>query len=422
MRNRLVSLLLASTLLSACATSSGPGVSGAAGVSPQAMAVHSRLMTLDTHLDTPAFFDTARGYDITQRHDVMRDGTQVDLPRMREGGLDGGFWVIYMPYTPISPEGFARVRDTAIMRSVRIREMVAANSDRMELAFTSSDAARINAAGKVFVYQSIENSYELGEDLTLMDTFYKLGVRLIGPVHNGHNQLADSANGMGQPNKWNGLSPLGRRFVRRANELGMVLDGSHSSDEAIAQMIELSATPIILSHHGAKALSDHPRNTPDAVLRALAAKGGVIQMNTLFLKPLTQTPERTAGLAALRTKYGNPNDLTAERYEAYLDELQALNVRAPEVLATFEDYMAQVLYCLRLIGPDHVGFGADWDGGGGVDGLRDVSYLPRITERLLREGYTEEQLRMMWGGNVLRVMKAAEDYAAGLRAQQASRG
>ena len=404
--------LIGATALAGC--SSLP--SAPAGVSAEAWAIHNRILTLDTHLDTPAFFDTVRGYDIMERHDVDRDGTQVDYPRMVEGGLDGGFWVIYMAQGPLTLEGYREIRDTALIRAVSIHKMVAAHPDKFELALTSSDAARIHAAGKKIVYIAMENSYELGEDLSLLDTFYKLGVRMAGPVHNGTNQLADSTNPGELGMKWGGLSPLGREYVKRANALGIVLDGSHASDAAIDQMIELSATPIILSHHGADALNEHPRNAPDALLKKLAAKGGVIHMNALgaFIKPLPQSKERTDALTALRNKWGNPNLLEAGRYEQYLDESNAIDRRFPENRATFEDYMSQVLYTIKLVGVDHVGFGADWDGGGGLDGFRDVTALPKITERLLREGYTEADLAKMWGGNVIRLLKAAEDHKAGL--------
>jgi len=405
---------LAATALAGCTTMSAPLPEG---VSAEAMAIHQRLMTLDTHLDTPAFFDTVRGYDITARHDVERDGTQVDYPRMVEGGLDGGFWVIYMPQGPLTTEGYRTIRDTALTRAMSIQKMVAAHPDKFELALTSADAARINAEGKKIVYVSIENSYELGEDISLLDTFYKLGVRMVGPVHNGTNQLADSTNPGELGIKWGGLSPLGREFVKRANELGIILDGSHSSDATIEQMIDLSATPIILSHHGADHLNEHPRNAPDALLKKMAAKGGVIHMNALgsFIKSLPQTKERTDALTALRAKWGNPNQIPADKYEQFLNESNAIDKQFPENRATFEDYMQQVLYTIKLVGVDHVGFGADWDGGGGLDGFRDITALPKITARLLKEGYTEEDLQKMWGGNVVRLLKAAEDYKAGLK-------
>ncbi len=397
--------------LAACVSTAPPP----AGVSAEAMALHQRLLTLDTHLDTPMAFTSARGFDIMAKHDVHRDGSQVDLPRMKAGGLDGGFWVIYFGQGALTPEAYRNARDDALLRAMSIHEVAAANPGDFEIATRSGDAARIAAQGKRVAYLAIENSWPLGEDLSLVQTFYKLGVRMIGPVHNGNNQFADSANpGANPPVTWNGLSPLGRELVKEANRLGMIIDGSHSSDIAIEQLIDLSATPIILSHHGADGLYEHPRNLPDATLKKLADKGGVIHVNALgsFLKPLPQSPERTSAITALREKYGNPGALSAERYETYLDEMQAINATHPENRATFDDYMEQVLYIIKLLGVDHVGFGADWDGGGGVEGMRDVSDLPKVTARLLAEGYSESDLQKMWSGNVLRLLKTAEDYAA----------
>jgi membrane dipeptidase len=318
-------------------------------VSSEAMAIHQRILTLDTHLDTPAAFTSARGFDIMSEHDVHRDGSQVDLPRMKAGGLDGGFWVIYFGQGPLTPDAYQDARDDALLRALSIHEMAAANPGDFEIATRSEDAARIAAEGKRVAYLAIENSWPLGEDISLIETFYKLGVRLIGPVHNGNNQFADSTNpGASPPVAWQGLSPLGKELVKEANRLGMILDGSHSSDAAIEQMIDLSATPIILSHHGADALNEHPRNAPDELLKKMAAKGGVIHVNALgsFLKPLQQSPERTAAITALRQKYGNPGALTPARFDAYLDEMQAINAQHPENRATFEDYMQQVLYAI----------------------------------------------------------------------------
>jgi membrane dipeptidase len=404
--------------LSSCSTlqtmTGGPAVEG---VSAEAMALHQRLMTLDTHLDTPALLDGPRGFDITKRHSVDRDGSQIDLPRMNEGGLDGGFWAIYMPQGPLTATDYARIRDTALIRSTSIHKMVAANPWAFEIALTADDAERIFKAGKKIVFLSMENSYELGDDISMMDTFYKLGVRMIGPVHNGNNQLADSANMQGQPAKWNGLSPMGKAFVKRANELGMVLDGSHSADTTLEQMIDLSATPLVMSHHGFDGKNEHPRNIPDALAKKLAAKGGVVQMNTLFLKTLPAAPpERATKLRALGELYGDLGKLTEQRYQAYLDEVEAINRQYPAPQADFEDYIQQILYGIKLIGVDHIGIGgADWDGGGGLTGYRDVTYQPKVTARLLKEGYTEADLAKMWGGNVLRVVRAAEMHAAGLK-------
>src|SRR6185312_9628625 len=204
-------------------------------------ALHMKLMCLDTHLDMPA--NLARpGWDVMQRHSYDEDFTQVDYPRMIEGGLDGGFFSIYTPQAPVTPEGMSAMRDAGLLRAAEIREMVAAHPDKFELAFVPEDATRIAAKGKIIVFQSIENSGILGNDVTLLRGFYKLGVRMAGPIHFLNNQLGDSATDKKQ---WGGLSPLGKEFVKEANDLGIVLDASHSSDDVFDQMMELSRAPII---------------------------------------------------------------------------------------------------------------------------------------------------------------------------------
>src|SRR3569623_1203318 len=176
---------------------------GFARAATDSLALHKRLICLDTHLDMPA--NLARpGWDVMKRHSVDEDFTQVDYPRMVEGGLKGGFFAIYTPQAPLTPEGMSAMRDAAFLRAAEIREMVAAHPDKFELAFLEEDAKRIAARGKIMVYQSIENSGILGNDPTLLRSFYKLGVRLAGPVHFLNNQYGDSATG--KP-KWNGLSP-----------------------------------------------------------------------------------------------------------------------------------------------------------------------------------------------------------------------
>src|ERR1700761_7397135 len=249
-------------------------------------ALHRRLICLDTHLDTPA--SLARpGWDMMQRHTRDADFTQVDYPRMIEGGLDGGFFAIYMPQGPLTPEGMMAARDAALARAVEIREMVAAHPGKFELAFTAEDAPRIAAKKKIIVYQSIENSYPLGEDITLLRSFYRLGVRMIGFIHFKNNQFGDSATDTPQ---WNGLSPKGRELVALANDLGMVADASHASDAVFDQMLETSRAPIILSHSGCRAVFNHPRNIDDARIKKLAAAGGTIQINSYNASPIDVTP------------------------------------------------------------------------------------------------------------------------------------
>src|SRR5580658_794697 len=183
----------------------------------RARRIHERLLTLDTHLDTPIHFGP--GWDITTGHDLASDPSQVDYPRMVSGGLDGGFWAIYTPQGPRTPEGEAKARDTALRTAMRIHEMVAREHDHFELALRSGDAAAIAARHNRVVYVSIENSYPLGHDLTLLRTFYSLGARMVGLVHFSNNDLADSSTDP-KGKEWNGLSPRGRKVVAEANRLG----------------------------------------------------------------------------------------------------------------------------------------------------------------------------------------------------------
>lgn len=378
----------------------------------QDRALHNRLMTLDTHLDTPANLDRS-GWDIMQSHAAEGLFSQVDVPRMRAGGLDGGFWVIFTPQGPLTAAAYAAARDAAILRAMRIREMVAGHQDTFELAVRAADAERIVKSGRLVVYQSIENSYPLGEDVSLLKTFYDLGVRMAAPVHGANNQFADSATD--PVKRWGGLSPLGKAWLQEANRLGMVVDGSHASDETIDQLVEFSRTPIILSHHGAKAVFNHPRNLDDDRLRKVAASGGVVQVNSMYVYGGKNYPELRARQGALRVQLARWAQLTPSERKVLSTEIAGLDDAYPNWRGSFEDYMANILHVLKVVGPDHVGIGADWDGGGGVRGFDSVAELPRITARLRAEGYSEADLAKIWGGNVLRLMSQAEAYSQSLK-------
>ena len=376
-----------------------------------ALALHKRLICLDTHLDTP--MSLARtGWDMMKRHGGDIDSTQVDYPRMVEGGLKGGFFAIYTPQAPLTPEGLSAMRDAAFLRAAEIREMVAGHPDKFELAFVPEDAARIAAKGKRIVYQSIENSSPLGNDVSLLRVFYKLGVRMAGPVHFITNQLGDSAT---DAKKWNGLSPMGKEFVALANDLGIILDASHASDDVFDQMSDLSRAPIICSHSGCRAVFDHPRNLDDARIKRLAASGSTIQINSYneYLVKVLPNPDRDKAQADIRARTRVAAGASAaEVAKSMRDAVAAnkiLNKQFPIARATFDTYMTHVMHALDLVGPDHVGIGADWDGGGGVIGMEDVTSLPKITDRLVKAGYTEAQLANFWGGNALRVLGKARD-------------
>jgi membrane dipeptidase len=378
-----------------------------------ARALHEQLLCLDTHLDTPMTF-ARPGWDMMKRHSVEADFSQVDYPRMVEGGLDGGFFAIYTPQGPLTPEGMMAARDYALVRAAAIREMVAKNAAHFELAFVPADAAHIAAKKKRVVFQSIENSYPLANDVTLLRSFYALGVRMAGPVHFANNQLGDSATDP-KGKTWNGLSPMGHDFVALANELGIILDASHSSDDVFDQMVAQSKVPIILSHSGCRAVHDHPRNIDDDRLKRLATTGGVIQINSYnsYLVTVPPNPDRdkaqTAVFASLRGLYSlSPADATKAVATAAA-RMREIRSRYPEPRATFDDYMAHMLHALKLVGPDHVGIGADWDGGGGVIGMEDCASDWKITARLLKEGYKEDDLQKIWSGNALRLMQTVQD-------------
>jgi len=379
----------------------------------QARTIHERLLCLDTHLDTPLSF-ARPGWDMMQRHSVDADFSQVDYPRMVDGGLDGGFFAIYTPQGPLTPEGMMAARDAALVRAAKIREMVARNSSHFELAFVPTDAPRIAAKRKRIVFQSIENSYPLANDVTLLRSFYALGVRMAGPVHFANNQLGDSATDP-KGKTWNGLSPMGHDFVALANELGIILDASHSSDDVFDQMLAQSKVPIILSHSGCRSVHDHPRNIDDDRLKKLARSGGVIQINSFNAYLVTVPPnsardkQEAAIFAALRgLQTLSPADATKAIASA-ASQMRELNQKYPVPRATFDDYMAHMLHALKLVGPDHVGVGADWDGGGGVIGMEDCTSNWKITARLLQEGYKIEDLQKIWSGNVLRLMQTVQD-------------
>ncbi|PUB47971.1 dipeptidase [Pseudomonas sp. GV047] len=376
-------------------------------VSPTTLALHQRLLVLDSHLDTPLTL-TRPGWNILERHDYRQDGSQVDLPRMREGGLDGGFFAVYTPQGPRTEEGRAYASAYGLATLTRIRDVIDRNPDSFALALTAADARRIAAQGKRVVFISMENADPLSSDPELLDTYYRQGLRMLGLVHFMNNDLADSATALPE---WKGLSPKGRDLVQRANRLGILLDVSHASDAVFDQMLALSSAPLIASHSSSRAVNPHPRNLDDNRVRQLAAKGGVIQVNAYsdYLIPLTPNPDRNKAMAALGARFHNLAALSPEQVKALYQERDSLNLRFAQPKASLDVFMKHLLHLLEVAGPDHVGIGADWDGGGGVSGLDDVSQLPVITQRLLDAGYSEQQVANIWSGNLLRVLQAAQD-------------
>ncbi|MEQ1510937.1 MAG: dipeptidase, partial [Sphingopyxis sp.] len=381
-----------------CVPASAPEATTAASDSAT---LHERLLTLDTHIDTPLHFERA-GWRFAEAHSFANDLSHVDLPRMHDGGLDGGFFVVYTGQGPLTTEGYTAAATHAQRRLVAIERTFAANARAITLVTSAAQAEAAVRSGRHAGFISIENSYPLGESVAALADYRRRGVLMAGPVHNGGNQFGDSASG--GTARWGGLSPLGRQWVAEMNRLGMIIDASHSSDAALAQMLELSTAPIVLSHSGLDRIFDHPRNISDDQLRALAAKGGVLQINSVFLSRFNNSAARSP----LYDQFDRIGELSAAEVATLAAQWATLDRTERVNEGDFALFMRALLHCLEVAGADHCGIGADWDGGGGLRGFEDVTALPQITASLARAGYNEGDIAKIWGGNVLRLLRAAE--------------
>jgi membrane dipeptidase len=388
----------------------------------RARAIHERVIALDTHNDiNPADFTAERNY--TQRLE-----TQVNLPRMQEGGLDASFFIVYVGQRDdFSPEGYRRAYDAAIEKFRAIHRLTDSIApDRIGLALTAADVRRIAASGRKVALIGVENGYPLGEDLGRIQEFFGLGARYLSLAHNGHSQLSDSNTGERDGWKWNGLSPLGRQAVAELNRVGIMVDVSHPSKESMMQTLALSQAPVIASHSAIRALCDNSRNLDDEQLLALKRNGGVVQVvafNSYVRTPAPPSPERTAAITALRAEFGLPErgralaGLSPERRAEFQRRLRALDRQfPPPPRATVRDFVEHIDYAVKLIGIDHVGISSDFDGGGGLEGWNDAGETFNVTLELVRRGYTEEQIAQLWSGNLLRVMDEVQAVARRLQA------
>jgi membrane dipeptidase len=431
MRSLLKSLgLSALVALSACAvaeTAPDP-----ASVEASAREIHERVMTLDTHVDI-----NPNNFRPDTTNYVSGLGTQVDLPKMEQGGLDAAFFSLYQgqPQGPHTPEGMQEAYATATAKIEAVRRLTSELApDRIELARTAADARRIYAAGKKVAFMGMENGYAIGTDISRVKEFADAGTRYLSLAHNGHSQLSDSNTGDrdGQY-MWNGLSPLGREVVTEANRWGIVLDVSHPSKQANLQTMELSRAPVMASHSAVRALGDHSRNMDDEQLRALQANGGVVQVVAFatYLKVNPPQPARDSAIAALRTEFQLPaggggraltaavDGLSPERRAEYQRRTAAIDEQHPvPARATVSDLVDHIDYVVRLIGVDHVGISSDFDGGGGVDGWDSATETFNVTHELVRRGYSEEDIAKIWSGNLLRVLEEAERVAAEMRRER----
>jgi membrane dipeptidase len=374
-------------------------------------------LTLDTHIDIPLDYATAAT-------DPLGADLQVNLAKMAAGGLDAGFFIVYVGQTARNDEGYARARADALTKFDAIHRMAEElYPERIEIAYTAADVERIAAAGKLVAAIGIENGYSLGRNIEMLQRYYELGARYLGLVHDGDNDLARSA----RPNaalgdaaeSTAGVSALGAEAIARANRLGLMIDVSHGSKQTALDAMRLSAAPVIASHSGIAAINVHARNLDDETLLALKADGGVVQV-VAFDSYLKQQPEdKAAAVRELRERAGITaasavRTLPPDRRALFDEGLREIEARWPS--STVADLVDHIDYAVQLIGVDYVGIASDFDGGGGVTGWADAAETANVTAELTTRGYSREDIGKIWSGNLLRVWRETERTAAELAA------
>jgi membrane dipeptidase len=337
---------------------------------PTLAQVHETSLPLDSHVDIDLDF-------ATDAVDPLNADLQVNLEKMRTGGLDAAFFIVYVGQTARTTENYAQAAADAMTKFDAIHRMTdELYPERIGLARTADDVERLVESGKLAAAIGIENGYVIGRDLSLLDRYYDLGARYMTLVHNGHNDIADSAQPREQfgdeEEEHGGISEFGARAIRRMNELGIMVDISHGSKATALEAMELSAAPVIASHSSVRALTDHVRNLDDETLLRLRDDGGVVQIVA---------------------------------YESYVSS---------EPPATVNDLVDHIDYAVELIGIEHVGISSDFGGGGGVEDWSDALETPNVTAELIRRGYTPAEIDLIWSGNFLRVWREVERVAAGL--------
>ena len=375
----------------------------------KAARIHAAALTVDSHTDTPLDLNR-EGYDFGKWNDPVTTRSKIDLPRIKEGGMDGIWFGVFVGQGERTPEGNASAKSFADEIIDIIYTTVARFPDDLEIATRADDLKRIAHRGKHAIYMGMENGYPLGDDLSLVDTFYNKGVRYITLVHSENNDICDSST---DTVEHHGVSAFGKEVIERMNQLGMLIDVSHASDESFYQVVELSDAPVIASHSCARALCDNPRNMTDDMLLKLKENGGVIQMCILsaYVKTPAPNPQRDSARMAVREKHGNYYDLDQEGKEAFLVDWFAVDRDYPAELATVSDAVDHIDHIVELIGIDHVGIGTDFDGGGELEDCYDVSQMGNITLELVRRGYSASEIKKIWGGNLTRVFKEVERVA-----------
>jgi membrane dipeptidase len=365
--------------------------------------IHNAVLTIDTHCDTPMNL-AEPDFNLAERHDAKKTGYKVDLPRMKDGGLDAQFFAAFVAQGKRTDEGHANANKKAFEIINAIYKSVGALPELARIAKTPEDAYAIEKTGKRAIYIGLENGYAIAHDLSMIDKFRNLGVRYITLCHTLNNDICDSSTDKKGPEN-NGLSPFGAEVVKEMNRVGMIIDVSHISDSSLFDVLRITKAPIIASHSCSRALCDNPRNLTDEDLKAIAKNGGVVQMCIFsdYVKTPDPNPVRDSARAVIRLKYNNFEGLTDAQEREGHNEWREIAKKFPQQLATVKDVVDHIDHIVKIAGIDHVGIGTDFDGGGAVSGCFDVSEMGNITLELVKRSYTEEQIRKIWGGNFMRV-------------------
>lgn len=367
--------------------------------------VYGQYLTLDSHIDIP--FD----YMDNPKHDPGNSTEmQVDFSKMKEGGLDSGFFIVYVGQSNLTDDGFKKAKDQAMLKFKAIHKMIQTYPDKILLALEPNDIRNAKEKGKISAAIGIENGYIIGNNINLLEDFYNLGARYITLAHIGHNQISDSSIPKKSLNDASeihgGLSSFGKEVISKMNQLGIMVDISHISDKAALQAIKLSQTPVIASHSSARAIANHPRNLSDNIIKKIANKNGVIQV-VAFSSYIEVNKERNNAINSLRKFIVN---LTGDKIFIYRKHTEhpQYKIKMDEInrdfpLPSVDKFVDHVDYIVNLVGINYVGISSDFGGGGGIDGWMDASQTKNITLALLERGYSKNDIKKIWSENFLRV-------------------
>ncbi len=399
----MLSLVLSTLLALNSLASHSPGDDDK--LTKKARKIHQHVLTLDTHADAPIMMQKP-GFDVGVAHDTKRDQSQIDFPRMKKGSMDAMFFAVYTSQGPRTDEGHAEAKRNALNQFDLIHQALKKYPDLAELATSPADAYRIKKAGKRAVFIGMENGYPIGKDLSMLKTYYDLGCRYITLTHFANNLIGDSSTDPDGP-MYGGLSEFGKQVVPEMNRLGILIDVSHVADSTFYDALALSKAPVIASHSNCRAICDFPRNMTDDMIRAIAAKGGVVQVN--FVSDYLKKPSDAHRAAKTKIRMSRVGKVATPDMETKIAAMSdsVSKVYASE-RASLSDIADHIDHIVKIAGIDHVGIGSDFDGGGGVNGLEDVSEIENLTVELVRRNYSEADIAKIWGGNLLRVLGQAK--------------